>query len=134
MYSLMDTWGFPCEFPHSEISGSQAICAYPKLIAAYHVLHRLLMPRHSPYALCSLTYYLKPLSISLAATKKIDFSFSSSRYLDVSVPWVTFIKLCIHLMIHGVSHVSFLIRRSPDLRLFAPTRSLSLLITSFIGS
>lgn len=55
MYSRKDTWGYPCEFPHSEISGSQAICAYPKLIAAYHVLHRLLMPRHSPYALCSLT-------------------------------------------------------------------------------
>ena len=32
------------------------MCAYPKLIAAYHVLHRLLMPRHSPCALCSLTY------------------------------------------------------------------------------
>lgn len=74
------------------------------------------------------------LSLSLAATKKIDFSFSSSRYLDVSVPWVTFIKLCIHLMIHGVSHVSFLIRRSSDLRLCAPTRSLSQLITSFIAS
>ena len=56
MYSLYGTWGFPCEFPHSEISGSQAMCAYPKLIAAYHVLHRLLMPRHSPCALCSLTY------------------------------------------------------------------------------
>ncbi|CAI3577496.1 hypothetical protein CNEO3_1680001 [Clostridium neonatale] len=26
------------------------------------------------------------LSLSLAATQKIDFSFSSSRYLDVSVP------------------------------------------------
>ena len=26
---------------HSEIRGSQAICAYPRLIAAYHVLHRL---------------------------------------------------------------------------------------------
>ena len=26
------------------------------------------------------------LSLSLAATKEIDFSFSSSRYLDVSVP------------------------------------------------
>ena len=37
-------------------------------------------------------------------------------------------------MIHGVSHVSFLIRRSSDLRLCAPTRSLSQLITSFIGS
>ena len=56
MYSLYDTWGFPCEFPHSEISGSLAMCAYPKLIAAYHVLHRLLMPRHSPCALCSLTF------------------------------------------------------------------------------
>ena len=26
---------------HSEIRGSKAICAYPRLIAAYHVLHRL---------------------------------------------------------------------------------------------
>ena len=43
-------------FPHSEISGSTAICASPKLIAACHVLHRLLMPRHSPCALYSLTY------------------------------------------------------------------------------
>ena len=42
-------------FPHSEISGSTAICASPKLIAACHVLHRLLMPRHSPCALYSLT-------------------------------------------------------------------------------
>ena len=55
IYSVYDTWGFPCEFPHSEIFGSQCICHYPKLIAAYHVLHRLLMPRHSPCALCSLT-------------------------------------------------------------------------------
>ena len=45
-------------FPHSEISGSTAICASPKLIAACHVLHRLLMPRHSPCALISLTYFL----------------------------------------------------------------------------
>ena len=55
IYSLYDTWGFPCEFPHSEIFGSLTMCVYPKLIAAYRVLHRLLMPRHSPYALCSLT-------------------------------------------------------------------------------
>ena len=64
MNSLYDTWGFPCEFPHSEIFGSQAMCAYPKLIAAYRVLHRLLMPRHSPCALCSLTiktFFRKPL-------------------------------------------------------------------------
>ena len=41
--------------PHSEISGSSLICSYPKLIAACRVLHRLLMPRHSPCALSSLT-------------------------------------------------------------------------------
>ena len=37
--------------PHSEISGSKRVCRSPKLIAAYHVLHRLLAPRHS---LCAL--------------------------------------------------------------------------------
>ena len=31
------------------------ICSYPQLIAACHVLRRLLMPSHSPYALISLT-------------------------------------------------------------------------------
>src|SRR5436190_22665123 len=41
--------------PHSEIFGSKPVCGSPKLIAAYHVLHRLLAPRHSPYALSSLT-------------------------------------------------------------------------------
>ena len=42
-------------FPHSEISGSTDICSSPKLIAACHVLRRLLMPSHSPCALYSLT-------------------------------------------------------------------------------
>ena len=42
-------------FPHSEISGSKDICSSPKLIAAYHVFHRLLVPRHPPYALTCLT-------------------------------------------------------------------------------
>ena len=44
-----------CGLPHSEISGSMDICSSPKLIAACHVLRRLLMPRHSPCALYSLT-------------------------------------------------------------------------------
>ena len=42
--------------PHSEISGSTLICSSPKLFAACRVLHRLLMPRHSPCALFSLTF------------------------------------------------------------------------------
>ena len=36
---------------HSEIPGSKVICTYPRLIAAYHVLHRLREPRHPPDAL-----------------------------------------------------------------------------------
>ena len=39
---------------HSEISGSTFDCNYPELIAAYHVLHQLLLPRHS---LCALNYF-----------------------------------------------------------------------------
>ena len=45
------------EFPHSEISGSMDVCSSPKLIAAYHVFHRLPVPRHSPCALSSLTVF-----------------------------------------------------------------------------
>ena len=41
--------------PHSEIPGSMDICSSPRLFAACHVLRRLLMPRHSPCALSSLT-------------------------------------------------------------------------------
>ena len=43
-------------FPHSEISGSQPVCGSPKLIAAYHVFHRLSVPRHPPCALLCLTF------------------------------------------------------------------------------
>ena len=46
---------FSSRFPHSEISGSMDICSSPKLFAAYHVFHRLLVPRHPPYALISIT-------------------------------------------------------------------------------
>ena len=42
---------FSCGFPHSDISGSRDICSSPKLFAAYHVFHRLLVPRHPPCAL-----------------------------------------------------------------------------------
>ena len=40
---------------HSGIPGSQAICAYPGLFAAYHALPRLREPRHPP---CALDYFL----------------------------------------------------------------------------
>ena len=48
------------------------------------------------------------LSISLAATLEIDkFSFSSSGYLDVSVPRVPHVQLCIHCTLTEVSSAGF---------------------------
>ena len=43
-------------FPHSDIHGSMDICSSPWLFAAYHVLLRLLVPRHPPCALLCLTF------------------------------------------------------------------------------
>ena len=44
-------------FPHSDIHGSKVICTSPWLFAAYHVFHRLLVPRHPPCALSCLTSF-----------------------------------------------------------------------------
>ena len=43
-------------FPHSDTCGSKLICSSPQLFAAYRVLLRLLMPRHSPCTLYSLNF------------------------------------------------------------------------------
>ncbi len=60
----------PAGFPHSEILGLSVVCTYPRLIAACHVLHRLLAPRHPPCALNILIlYHLRSLSMRYAAFK-----------------------------------------------------------------
>ena len=64
------------EFPHSEIPGSKDVCSSPRLIAAYHVFHRLPVPRHSPCALCSLT-------VCLSLDKHI---FSDSPFANEILP------------------------------------------------
>ena len=75
-------------FPHSEISGSKDICSSPKLFAAYHVFHRLLVPRHPPCALSSLTS-----SISTAGTTSIRRCIAlhpwSRVYLILSVTYLS---------------------------------------------
>ena len=53
-------------FPHSEIRGSKVVRTSPRLIAAYHVLHRLLAPRHPPDTLKTLDrshYRCPPLGV-----------------------------------------------------------------------
>jgi hypothetical protein len=56
MYSVHDTEALPpAGFPIRKSPDQSLFSGSPKLIAAYHVLHRLPLPRHPPYALCSLT-------------------------------------------------------------------------------
>ena len=75
------------------------------------------------------------LSISLAATLKIDVSFSSSGYLDVSVHRVPFSLPMCSAMDDTLLHVpGFPIRISMDQCLLAAPHSFSQLTTSFFGS
>src|SRR5689334_25282369 len=62
----------PAGFPHSDIPGSKCICHFPRLIAAYHVLHRLLVPRHPPCALSNLTGHPSVLALQLTRSHLFD--------------------------------------------------------------
>ena len=67
-------------FPHSEICGSKLICSSPQLIAACHVLLRLLMPRHSPCALISLNFFSNSLTVLFVSSQKNRLSFANNCY------------------------------------------------------
>ena len=76
-----------------------------------------------------------PLTVSLATTKVIEFSFFSSGYLDVSLPRVPSDEPMDS--VHGdwaLPQPGSPIRRSPDQSPFAAHRSFSQLIASFIGN
>lgn len=74
-------------------------------------------------------------SVSLAATWEIAFAFSSSGYLDVSVP-----RVCLPYPMNSgkgtapLRTVGFPIRKSSDQSLRTAPRSISVLVPSFIGS
>src|SRR4026208_387011 len=68
--------------PHSDILGSKPVCGSPKLFAAYHVLHRLLAPRHSPYALSSLTIRNSKLTVTAARSQPPAPSKSTKLLLE----------------------------------------------------
>ena len=85
----------PGGFPHSEICGSMAICALPQLIAAYHVLHRLLVPRHPPYALSSLTSNFT--SFILGSFHKLPSRAPCFRAFYI----IRFSRYILHALSHG---------------------------------
>ena len=76
------TGSSPAVFPHSEICGSTLIYSYPQLIAVSHVLLRLLMPRHSPYALLRLNFR-RELSLSFAVLFSELLEFRKQIFQDL---------------------------------------------------
>ena len=102
--------------------------------ASHPILLRLLLlfPVRTPGVLLPPVW---PLSLSLATTHEISVDVSSSAYLDVSVRRVPSVKLWIHLTAIQFALYEVSPFGNPRiLRLFAPPRGLSQLITSFFGS
>ena len=69
-------------FPHSDIHGSKPVPGSPWLNAGYHVLHRLLLPRHPPNALFALDLIQKeqdhPRMVGLSSVKSCILSHAST--------------------------------------------------------
>ena len=68
---------------HSDICGSMSVCDSPQLFAAYHVFRRLLMPRHSPCALLSLTLCLNWFSFEFQIEFRIINDLSIRQYCSL---------------------------------------------------
>ena len=73
---------------HSDICDSQLACSSSQLFAAYRVLLRLLVPRHPPHALSSLTFLASIIALPLRQT-----SPRSAHDLMVYSPPLTFVFL-----------------------------------------
>ena len=76
----------PVGFPHSDIPGSKPACGSPRLIAACHVLHRLLAPRHPLYALSSLIIKLTQYVVSQGAFAMPVWRPALQKLAAVAIP------------------------------------------------
>ena len=56
------------------------VCTLPWLFAAYHVLRRLLVPRHPPYALSHLTFFLNILVDDNSIHLLLIFAMSMNNF------------------------------------------------------
>ena len=85
--STQDTARYSFDF------GYRIITFYDSAFQGIHLSK--LSPHCCPTTLYEFPHKVWAVPRSLATTKGISFDFFSSRYLDVSVPWVCFSDLCI---------------------------------------
>ena len=119
-----------CSLPQNFIYGTFTLFGLPS--------HAILLSLSSLLAVLTpivLLHSVWPLSLSLAATQKISFDFSSSAYLDVSVQRVSpCMTILFTIQCQSIALTGSPIRKSADQQIFALPRSLSQLVTSFFGS
>ena len=102
------------------------ICSSPQLIAACHVLHRLLMPRHSPYALFCLNFLFGSHILELLEFQNMGFIFSHLKGFP-------FLCIVVSPLDETVVFVTLNFRKDLDLFDFAIVVSKNLLISkSFV--
>lgn len=83
MNSLWGNWVWPqLDYSIRKSSDQSLLDSYPKLIAAYYVLHRSFVPRHSPYALNLLNWNYFLFSFKCATTDSVIFAVIHSTYLN----------------------------------------------------
>ena len=75
-----------CRFPHSDIHGSMVICTSPWLFAAYHVFHRLSVPRHPPCALLRLTFICIALHTQALYLRYFVLFFCPQSHSQICIP------------------------------------------------
>ena len=111
--------GYPSQggLPHSDIPGSQPARGSPGLIAACHVLHRLLAPRHPPDALLVLAPTLSSRSPRTAPTRAAQKPQRSGQ----NQPLTYTLHTCTPCTrVHTHTHIALLTRTSP-----APSRKMA---------
>ena len=90
MYSVQDDPELPGSgCPIRKSPDQSLLSGSPKLIAASHVLHRLLAPRHPLYALSSLTIFANTTQHKLQFVTRIQLSKNNAQ-LDHTLDAVTY--------------------------------------------
>ena len=85
VFSYRWPWLLIAGFPHSDIFGLTLVSSSPKLFAEYHVLHRLLLPRHPPFALISLDHIISSTFYCSAPSRsRLDLFDNMFTYADTT--------------------------------------------------
>ena len=102
LIQYMLTGSSPAGFPHSDIHGSQAAFASPWLFVDRYVLRRLLVPRHSPYALSSLTMFDRIIHL-LNHLVLLGFSLDDKYIVvyPIFLPFHIYLRFCSVFKVHG---------------------------------